>query len=90
MFAHDDYEEPPPPPKTFVEMAAAASLQTLPISGTSDEPPNDADVLATLDRQMESGSGGSSDGKVGNDAAGIVGEDTSVTSPIGMKSSAPK
>ena len=90
MFAHDDYEEPPPPPKTFVEMAAAASLQILPISGTSDEPPNDADVLATLDRQMESGSGGSSDGKVGNDAAGIVEEDTSVTSPIGMKRSAPK
>ena len=90
MFDQDDYEEPPPPQKAFVAMAAAASSQILPINSTSDEPPNDDEVLATLEKQMLSESGGSPDAKVGNDAARIVGEDTSVTSPIGMKSSAPK
>ena len=89
MFAHDDYEEPPLPPKAFVAMAATASSAMLPINSTSDVPPNDAEILATLDKQMMSESGASSDANVGNEAVPIVGRDTSVSSPIGMKRSAP-
>jgi len=73
MFANQDYEEPPPPPKAFVAMATAASSAMLPINSTSDVPPNDAEILATLDKQMMSESGASSDANVGNEAAPIVG-----------------
>ena len=89
MFANQDYEEPPPPPKAFVAMATTASSAMLPINSTSDVPPNDAEILATLEKQMMSESSASSDANVGNEAVTIVGRNTSVSSPIGMKRSAP-
>ena len=85
-FGDDDYEEPPPPPKAFTAMFPNASTDMLPITGTSDVPPDEADISATLDKQMVSEGTASSDANAGNEALPIAREGASVSSPVGARS----
>ena len=53
MWQLDDYDVPSPTPRPSVAMRK--STDTLPNSSTSDMPPSDTEISATLDQQMMSG-----------------------------------